>query len=472
MSYTRRHFLGQSAATSIALGLPGLSVAQGASSANPNHFFLTFFIQDGVDNSQLFDARPRSFAEHGKLKIIEYGSPTLWQGSNGGQCLVHALAAPLLKHKDILTVVNGIIMDAGADGHEQNINYFFTKSSNGGVPFFSNFPLLGNPYLMDSIFFQDGDIEPEVELKIGKLNYSDPSNFITLNSIMTSLTTGNRQENFQFVRSLLDKVGDSRGAFSRGSGEVKQAFNGVPQLEKAFARIGKLLDIEEFGNLDKKDQYLEAARAIFSSGISQSVVIDLTELAGVESFDMHSEAEYRSRPFIDLVETIDFVIEYLKKTPLKTNSTESLLDHTSVIVTSEFGRTMRQLDVELAKSGTDHNPLSNFALIFGKGIKGGQVIGASDLDRIDEKGNFGKVSPTHLSMDQSLIKCMGKPFDFVDNKVLHNLYPERYEKEQYLNMVNIMNTLMTLMGVQHQNLWSYGNAQNSQKAPIVKSLLK
>ncbi|HSI32039.1 MAG: DUF1501 domain-containing protein, partial [Phycisphaerae bacterium] len=51
-----------------------------------------------------------------------------------------------------------------------------------------------------------------------------------------------------------------------------------------------------------------------------------------------------------------------------------LLDSTAVYVTGEFGRTPKIND----KAGRDHWPRAMFSLLAGAGMKGGQIIGASD----------------------------------------------------------------------------------------------
>ena len=51
-----------------------------------------------------------------------------------------------------------------------------------------------------------------------------------------------------------------------------------------------------------------------------------------------------------------------------------LLDSTTVFVTGEFGRTPKIN----ARAGRDHWPRAMFVLLAGGGMKGGQVIGASD----------------------------------------------------------------------------------------------
>ncbi len=57
-----------------------------------------------------------------------------------------------------------------------------------------------------------------------------------------------------------------------------------------------------------------------------------------------------------------------------TLSERGLLESTSVMVTGEFGRTPKINP----RAGRDHWPRAMFVLLAGGGMKGGQVIGASD----------------------------------------------------------------------------------------------
>ena len=54
---------------------------------------------------------------------------------------------------------------------------------------------------------------------------------------------------------------------------------------------------------------------------------------------------------------------------------KGLLSSTSIFVTGEFGRTPK---ISSQRSGRDHYPRAMFVLLAGGGVKGGQVIGASD----------------------------------------------------------------------------------------------
>jgi hypothetical protein len=56
---------------------------------------------------------------------------------------------------------------------------------------------------------------------------------------------------------------------------------------------------------------------------------------------------------------------------------KGLLESTSVFVTGEFGRTPK-INQRTAEGGRDHYPRAMFCLLAGGGMRGGQVIGASD----------------------------------------------------------------------------------------------
>jgi len=66
-----------------------------------------------------------------------------------------------------------------------------------------------------------------------------------------------------------------------------------------------------------------------------------------------------------------------------TLAAKNLLDTTSVIVTGEFGRTPKIN----ARAGRDHWPRAMFVLMGGGGMKGGQVIGASDAKGMGPAGD-------------------------------------------------------------------------------------
>ena len=118
-----------------------------------------------------------------------------------------------------------------------------------------------------------------------------------------------------------------------------------------------------------------------------------------------------------------------------------MLDVTTVMVASEFGRTMRSPDAAIDDTGTNHNQFSNSILVGGKGIRGGLVIGASDLrDEVEEP------SAAHLQLDPMQEKTMGLPFDFGTMAPRSDL-PSGFDIKDYLTIGSVVNTIYSLFGV-------------------------
>ncbi len=75
-----------------------------------------------------------------------------------------------------------------------------------------------------------------------------------------------------------------------------------------------------------------------------------------------------------------------------------LLAKTMVIVLSEFGRTPK-INMQ---EGRDHHAAVFSCLMAGGGIKGGQVIGSSDIDGVFPKDRPVKVPDIHASVCHAL----------------------------------------------------------------------
>src|SRR5262249_28599206 len=116
-------------------------------------------------------------------------------------------------------------------------------------------------------------------------------------------------------------------------------------------------------------------------------------------------------------------------------------DVTTVMVASEFGRTMRTGNARIDATGTNHNQFSNSILLGGKGIRPGLVIGSSDLaDETDE------ASAAHVELDPVLEKAMGCPFNF-DTMTSRPDLPAGFDIKDYLTIGSVVNTVYSLFGV-------------------------
>jgi uncharacterized protein (DUF1501 family) len=74
-------------------------------------------------------------------------------------------------------------------------------------------------------------------------------------------------------------------------------------------------------------------------------------------------------------------------------SLKGLLERTAIFATGEFGRTPR---LSRERAGRDHYPRAMFVLLAGGGIKGGQVIGASDA-RAEGPSDGRGISPDDVA---------------------------------------------------------------------------
>jgi hypothetical protein len=133
------------------------------------------------------------------------------------------------------------------------------------------------------------------------------------------------------------------------------------------------------------------------------------------------------------------------------------------MVGSEFGRTMRQQGLPIDNTGTDHNPLSNTVLVGGAGIRGGLVVGASDLQSATEQP-----SGAHRTLDPSAVKTMGRPFDFATQTVRSDS-PSTFVPGDYVQIASVINTVYSLFDVPTDK-WRLVE-RNGEVAPILSSLL-
>src|SRR5262249_26626751 len=145
------------------------------------------------------------------------------------------------------------------------------------------------------------------------------------------------------------------------------------------------------------------------------------------------------------------------------DATRSLFDLTTVMVASEFSRTLRAADRPIQQTGTHHNQYANTMLIGGRGIRGGMVIGASDLPN-----EHAEVSRAHLALDPTLERCMGWPSDSTTMTPRRDR-PEGFDIADYLTVTSVVNTVYALFGVDRQ-YWRTSR-RDLPTAPLLQGLL-
>lgn len=416
------------------------------------HFFLQIFYDGGWDHSYLFDARPLEMTQKNLIQNYVKEDPTLYAGSNGTSCLTHSLTAPLLRFKDHFSIVNGVHMSTSFDGHLQNVNTYFSGSPFGGEIFIphlsdaSQRKLLLDFLRVGGLFFQATNnarsigIEQESAKKIAELlgNAFDLDPSLKLN---------------QYIQNRAQMISEKgEGLFSRGAQQFSEGWKQSKQVSDQL----KKLEIPD--EQDEVASSLFLTREVFKNGIAKGVILSFDQ-----TLDNHDPAGCANSPtvFASVVSQLAQVIEFLQETPF--DERRNLLEVTTFAFCSEFGRTMRQQNVAIDQTGTDHNPLNNLVILGGKGIRGGQVIGQSDFRSAEET-----LSQAHLSLDEFRLKTMGKPFDFElfqprDDK------PEVYQIENYLNCASVANTIYECFGVPRTYFRELG--RSGPVAPVLQPLL-
>lgn len=435
------------------------------------HFLLILFVSGGLDSTYLWDARPLSHLR-AKLQTNYFSSPAepkVWTGANGGTTLVTHLMKPLEKYREHFSLLNGVVMADNFDGHEQNVNLTFTGNAFGG-DWFAPHMNFGSRYSLDGVsllgnVFADFPTNGQATIALSRQGLralAKPSG--------ESMPGENQDPMLAFAASRAKAIhaesASKTGRFTQG---VEQMHRGILESSNLRNRIKKL----KFTSSDGVSGIMESATQIFFSGLSRTVALNLGSLTELQNFnfDTHGPESAKAIPanYEILIQKVAEVFQILQSTPFP-GTQKSYLDMTTVMMTSDFNRTTRQIGSAIDQSGTDHNPLSNTFLLGGKGIRGNMIMGSTDLDTLSGE-SYGKVSAAHKGLDPQLIKAMGKPFDIKDAKVVGAL-PDVYRRSDYLTVENVINTVLKAFGVtKAEHLRGYAGDRTGAVAPTLDKIL-
>ncbi|KAB2919019.1 MAG: DUF1501 domain-containing protein [Hyphomicrobiaceae bacterium] len=413
--------------------LPRVSFLGAAEPDADPHFFLLIVLNGGADSSYMFDARPLSMTKAGRIQNYLGEEPAPWVGRNGVSALATSLIKPLAAFRDQFSVINGVYMAPSFDGHLQNMNFLFAGKPFGGDSFVPhlNLPETGRkPESLDAIV-------PTAPLFINVDNHSgvvplQPRSVAGLSARLKQFEAPRSGDaTVDFMRSRLAANAVEPGRFSAGSSLMLAGLEGAPRVHHKLARLTAPKREES-----AERQSLALIAECFRLSISRSAIYVLPE-----AFDVHAPDQALAQPklFGSAIGRITDLLNGLRETAF--DAKRSIFDVTTVMIASELGRTLRAPDMPIGATGTNHNQFSNSILIGGKGIRGGMVIGASDLP--DERAT---VSKAHLALDPVLEKAMGRPFDFAALKPRPD-HPDAFDIKDYLTVGSVVNTIYALFGV-------------------------
>jgi len=433
MAPTRRDILKISLAGAGTLVLPGAGLLQAAAQApDEPHFFLMIVLNGGADSSYMFDARPLSMTKAGKIQNYLGQDPSPLSGRNGTNTLATSLTKPLLPFRDRFSILNGVYMTPSFDGHLQNMNFLFTGNAFGGDSFIPhlNLPETGRePQSLDGVISSD----PVV------VTINNHSGVVPLQPrAVTGLATALKQtpplaggELTEFIRGRLVANSAGPGRLSAAAALMRAGLDKSPRVHQQLAQL-----TPPSNQQSPELQALALITQCFRLSISRSAIYSPSEF-----FDVHATEQAKAQPrlFASAIGKIATLLKGLSETPY--DDRRSMLDVTTVMVASEFSRTLRSPDAPVDATGTNHNQFANSILIGGKGIRGGLVVGASDLrDEVEEP------SAAHLQLDPMQEKSMGLPFDFSTLAPRKDL-PAAFDIKDYLTIGSVVNTIYALFGV-------------------------
>jgi Protein of unknown function (DUF1501) len=438
-----------------ALNLPRVALADGESAGEP-HFFVHVYINEGMDSTSLFDARPLGFTQAGKIHNYFGVEPTEWVGTNGHKTLVRSSTDILMPYKDDFSVINGVVMNTAFDGHDQNALTMVSGNPFGGKWFLPE--LAGGKTPLDYLLF--GNFVYSGALTNASLGLASSSGGISsLVKALGGRNTNGAPEDAMIGRALSATSSQNGGAglFSRGAAKMSAG------LESSMGLIKQMKQVQPAEGAASAENDTKTMIEFLKRGLTTQLFyaprVDF-------SVDSHAEADAKKIPenYPKITQIIADVFKTLKS--IEFSPGKSFLDVTTVVVSSEFTRTMRQAEKAIDNTGTDHNPLGNSVLVGGKGIKKGCVFGATDLDVLTNN-EFADVPPYHSDLDSGLVKMMGKPIDFATGLPLVGGVNE-YDPAKFLSFSNIANTFMDMFNVAPESRWEMG--RNLPKAPSLPFL--
>ncbi|MDA9951712.1 DUF1501 domain-containing protein [Oligoflexaceae bacterium] len=495
MGNSRRKFLKQSSAFAV-LPVFAASPKPLLAADGPPHFFIHLVLAGGMDPIYAFDARPLEFTDRGLFSNYTYknveamptlpdASPLEVIGSDRKGTLRSPLTNPIMKYRDQFSVFNGLHFKS--DVHELNMPNLFFGNNAGGSNFVAgigaNLPgvldcvNIGNVGTLPSF---GSNFSNSVAMPVGKDLFG--------NSLKSAPVPTADLPSVEQILSTYTKYSSGMGTFSSGVQSAANGLKRVPELMDKFQSLAGKIAANAAANAAAavasgaaagtantvNHQMIDNGLLFLQTGVTGAVnlIFDYDQDQEL-TLDAHSmvKARKQTQTFTKIFGEIEHLFKRLNETYYDQAKTMRMMDLTTVLITTEMGRTRKSLfdaQAEVTGTGTDHNAYSGTAIVAGKGFKGGLTIGESDLRNIDSDSNFTDASKIHKTLDNDLLRPMGHLFDHEKSISVFDQNPEEYRPLNYLNIENVLNTTMSMFGINDQDRQRIAG----KTAPIVKKVLK
>ena len=199
-----------------------------------------------------------------------------------------------------------------------------------------------------------------------------------LNFVLAERERSSFDRRWELLRMLEEEGLERSGAAAaRSVDDYRAHYQGAHSMMLADG-IGKVLAVnpeerKEYGSSSLGDACILAKNLITAQAGTRHILIQH------DGWDFHANIYDQSKNSNqytlsrELDAALSRLLTDLRRT--KTKDGSSLLEKTMVVCMGEFGRTVGDLTVN---KGRDHNRFASTALFAGGGVKGGQIIGATD----------------------------------------------------------------------------------------------
>ncbi len=311
--------------------LPRLSFGQSLG----GEFFLQFYMDGGWDTTLATEAWDFTSPPDEKKIYIEYANEDRLPFASG---YMPPSALPLKDYFDRMTIFNGMIMSSAEVGHPSTTTFALTGTPDGKEPNFSaNF----------------------------LANFYDPKQAsVLINATIESGGKNFKTASFEAINSIMNYVSQD---LDSGSGSViDKAYYDLEIVAKKFTAVNNQYKpyLDQITDMEAKQLCLGMLSGYFPAAA-------LKTRGFLDTHTGHLNEHKKS-----IFENFQFIKNYLDalvKVPWGETG-KSLLDVTTVVITSEFTRTPA---LNISK-GKDHNPFSNSMIVMSPKFKPG-IVGRSRL---------------------------------------------------------------------------------------------
>jgi uncharacterized protein (DUF1501 family) len=357
-----------------------------AQEADSDKLLLVLRFNGAWDTLLMTDARSKEYLNTAAFSAAEFlafderAAVKQYKDGQLGVCM-----EPLSGYLDDLCIINGVMMNLQSSAHETNREYM----SSGNVTSSTTFFPFALAQAMQKPTYRIGYHMEYETLRDG--NYGEKVSTKNLNSFSDSADDP--------YETVLDDDTPAASFQKNILAQKRKEKDTIAVLNKLVEKVNAVASSTNTGMAQAS-----LALAGLGSGFLKMAQVDITNDGSLDTHSSHKANHIKnlSAGF----EHVAKLIKFMKETPYKLDSAnKSLFDVTTIVMTSEFARTASPD----GSDGTGHNQYNNSCILLGGNVKGGQIIGESQIYKLSEiKASYG--------ISGSLFHA--KPFNFKTQKAM------------------------------------------------------